>query len=87
MLPTVVGGGFARARSDWPRWLRVICVLAAIGPVALVGSQIRGDFGWSAHTVVGFLAFLMIYTAIIAATKFTITPLADGWRPAMPGSA
>jgi hypothetical protein len=80
MLPTVVGGGLARARADWPRWLRVICALAAMGPVVLVGSQIQGDFEWSAHTLVGFLAFLMIYAAIIAATTFTITPLADGWR-------
>lgn len=71
MLPTVVGGGLARARVDWRGYVRVICLLLALGPVVLVGSQLVGSFGWSLHTVAGFLAMLAIYGTIVAATKQT----------------
>ena len=71
MLPTVVGGGLARARVDWHRYVRVICLLVASAPVILVGSQLVGSFGWSLHTVAGFLAMLAIYATIVAATKQT----------------
>ena len=80
MLPTVVGGGLARARVDWHRYLRVICVIAASGPVILVGSQLVGSFGWSLHTAAGFLAMLAIYATIIGATKQTFAPPADRLR-------
>jgi F0F1-type ATP synthase membrane subunit c/vacuolar-type H+-ATPase subunit K len=80
MMPTVVGGGFARWRSDWRRLPRVICLVAAAGPVVIVGSQLVGSFGWSLHTFIGFVATLAIYGTIIAATKFTIGPQSDGWR-------
>jgi hypothetical protein len=80
MLPTVVGGGLARARVDWHRYVRVICVVAASGPVLLVGSQLIGSFGWSLHTVAGFLAMVAIYATIIAATKQTFAPPVRGLR-------
>ena len=80
MLPTVVGGGFAVWRTDWRRVLRAICVLAALGPVALVGNHLVDTFGWSLHALAGFVAMLAIYGTIIAATRFTIEPRADGWK-------
>jgi hypothetical protein len=80
MLPTVVGGGFALARTDWRPFLRVICLLAAAGPVVLVGSQLVGSFGWSVHTLAGFLAMLAIYGTIIISTRFTMSARADGRR-------
>jgi hypothetical protein len=73
MLPTVVGGGLARARVDWHRNVRVICLLLGSGPVILVGSQLIGSFGWSLHALAGFLAMLAIYATIIAATRQTFT--------------
>jgi hypothetical protein len=80
MLPTVVGGGLAVARKDWGRVPRAICVVLALGPVVMVGSQLVGSFGWSMRALVGFLSMLAIYGTIIAATRFTIEPQADGWR-------
>jgi hypothetical protein len=78
MMPTVVGGGFALWRTDWHRALRVICFVAAAGPAVLVASQLVGSFGYSLHAFIGFVAMLMIYGAIIAATRFTIAAPADG---------
>jgi hypothetical protein len=80
MLPTVVGGGLAVARKDWGRVPRAICVVLALGPVVMVGSQLVGSFGWSMRALVGFLSMLAIYGTIIAATRFTIEPQSDGWR-------
>ncbi len=80
MMPTVVGGGFALARTDWRRIPRVICLVLALGPVVLVGSQLVGSFGWSMHALLGFLSMLAIYGTIIAATRFTIAPHTDGWK-------
>jgi F0F1-type ATP synthase membrane subunit c/vacuolar-type H+-ATPase subunit K len=80
MLPTVVGGGLAAWRADWRRALRVVCAIAALGPVVLVSSQLVGSFGWSLHAAVGFVGLLAIYGTIIAATRFTLEPKADGWK-------
>ena len=80
MMPTVVGGGLALGRADWRRVPRVICLVVALGPVVLVGSQLVGSFGWSMRALLGFLAMLAIYGTIIAATRFTIEPQADGWK-------
>jgi hypothetical protein len=78
MMPTVVGGGLAFSRTDWRRVPRGICLLAAAGPVVLVGSQLVGTFGWSLHAFIGLVAMLIIYGAIIAATRFTFAPRPDG---------
>ena len=81
MLPTVVGGGLAAGRTDWRRVLRVdLSPLLALGPVVLVGSQLVDSFGWSLHALLGFLAMLAIYGTIVAATRFTMEPRADGWK-------
>ncbi|MEP7201364.1 MAG: hypothetical protein ABI894_02085, partial [Ilumatobacteraceae bacterium] len=71
MLPTVVGGGLARARVDWHRAVRMVWLLVAVAPVMFVASQLVGSFGWSLHAAVGFLAMLAIYGTIIAVTKQT----------------
>ena len=80
MFPTVIGAGLARARSDWPRWVRVLCVVVALAPIALVTSQLIGDFGWSIHSLAGLLVMLAIYGIFVWATRFTFEPQADGWR-------
>lgn len=80
MMPTVVGGGFALARVEWPRVTRWICVVAAMGPVVLVGSQLVGSFGLSVHALAGFVSMLAIYGTIVAATRFTVTAQTDGWQ-------
>jgi hypothetical protein len=80
MLPTVVGGGLAVWRTDWNRVVRALCALAALGPVVIVGTQLAGSFGYSLHALAGFVGMVAIYATIIAATRFTIEPRADGWR-------
>ncbi len=72
MLPTVVGGGLALHRVRWHWVPRLICLVVAAGPVALVGSQLVGSFGWSLHTLAGFVVMLAIYGTVIAATRSTI---------------
>lgn len=80
MLPTVLGGGLARARTHWRPVTRVLWLLLAAGPVLFVGLDLVDSFGWSLHTLAGFAAMLAVYTAIIWATRFTFAPQADGWR-------
>ena len=80
MFPTVVGAGLTFARVEWPRRVRRICLLVAAGPVLFVGKDLVGSFGWSPHTVVGFVAMLAIYSTIIRATRFTFAAQSDGWR-------
>jgi len=80
MFPTVIGAGLARARSDWPQWVRIVCAVVAVGPVAFVASQLIGDFGWSLQSLVGLLVMLAIYGIIMRATRYTFEPQSDGWR-------
>lgn len=80
MLPTVLGGGLARARTHWRPVTRVLWLLLAAGPVLFVGLDLVDSFGWSLHTLAGFAAMLAVYTAIIWATRFTFAAQADGWR-------
>ena len=80
MLPTVVAGGLAKARAEWNNIARWISAAIATVPVLIVGRGLVGSFGWSMHTVVGFLALIALYGTIISATRFTFTAQADGWR-------
>lgn len=80
MLPTVVGGGLAFARTDWRKLTRTICVVVAAGPVFFVGNDLVSSFGWSLRTIIGFAVMLTIYATITLATQFTLAPHADGWR-------
>lgn len=80
MMPTVVGGGFALNRPEWRRPFRVLCLLAAAGPVVLVASQLVGSFGWSLHALAGFVVMLAIYGTIIVATRYSIAAFDDGWH-------
>jgi hypothetical protein len=80
MLPTVVFGGLAAARPDWSRVTRVVCAIIAAGPVVIVGRQLVDSFGWSVHTLAGFLALLAIYGTVIRAARATFATRTDGWH-------
>lgn len=80
MLPTVVAGGLGRARVEWHKVARWISLVVAAAPVALVGNDLVGSFGWSLHTAAGFVAMLAIYSTIVWATRFTFAAQNDGWR-------
>lgn len=80
MLPTVVGGGLAFARVDWHRLARGICLVLAAAPVLFVASDLVGSFGWSLHSLAGFLGMLAIYGTIVRATRFTFAAQPGGRR-------
>jgi Mn2+/Fe2+ NRAMP family transporter len=80
MLPTVAGCGLAVARTGWPTITRSACLVVAAGPVLFVGRDLVDSFGWSLHTLAGFVVMLAIYAVIIWATRFTFTAQPDGWR-------
>ena len=77
MMPTVVAGGFALARPEWPTRVRAVLLMVALGPVVVVGTQLIGDFGWSLHALAGFVAMLAIYATIVRVARptFAATPI------------
>ena len=83
MFPTVVGCGLASARSEWPKVVRGLCLVVAVGPVLFVGSDLIGSFGWSLRTLAGFVMMLAVYATIIWATRFTFATQ-DADSPAPP---
>ena len=74
MAPTVIFGGLATARPRWHPIVRALCFLIAAGPAVFVGTDLIGSFGWSVHTLAGFVLMLALYATIIRATRFTFGP-------------
>ena len=79
MMPTVVFGGLAAWRTDWPTIARAACVPFAAISVLFVGSGIVDDFGWSLHSLAGFVGLLGLYGVIVRATRPTMSRPANGW--------
>ncbi len=79
MLPTVIAGGLAAWRRDWPRWLRALAGIVGCLPVLAIASSLVKDFG-----VLGGAArtcgVTIIYGVVVAATAASLAPQADGWR-------
>ena len=80
MLPTVIAGGLAYARTDWSRIARVVCLAVAMLPVLFVAKDLVDSFGWSVHTLLGFAGLLAVYGTIVVAARSTFAPQLDGWR-------
>jgi hypothetical protein len=76
MLPTVIGGGLALARTRWHWSVRTVLLLVAAAPVVFVGRMLVDAFDWSLHTLTGFVLLLAIYATIIWATRCTFAPTA-----------
>ncbi|MGE0305744.1 MAG: hypothetical protein AB7Q27_08295 [Acidimicrobiia bacterium] len=79
MLPTVIAGGLAVWRRDWPWWLRVISGIVACLPVLAIGGSLVTEFG-----VMGggtrACGLTIIYGVVVAVTWASFAPQADGWR-------
>ena len=80
MLPTVVAGGLAVARTDWKRIVRWVCLAVASLPVLFVSRGLIDLFGWSLHTLAGVVGLLAVYGTIIVMARSTFAPQRDGWR-------
>ena len=78
MVPTVVGGGLTFAGVEWHRVARGICLVLAAAPVLFVGGGLVSSFGWSLHTLAGFVAMLAVYGTVVLATRFTFAAQPGG---------
>ncbi len=83
MMPTVVCGGLARHRSDWPTWTRTVFVLLGSSSIAFVGLQLHDDWGWGWRWWAGMGGLFAVYGAVIAMERGSMPPQQDGWR--LPG--
>jgi hypothetical protein len=82
-MPTVIGGGLARHRHDWPTWTRVVFVVLGSTSIVFVGMQLHDDWGWAWRWWAGMAGLLAVYGAVIALERGSMPPQEDGWR--MPG--
>ncbi len=79
MMPTVIFGGLAAWRTDWPTIARAACVPVAALSVLFVGNGIVDDFGWSLRSLAGLLGLLGLYGVIVWATRPTMTRPTNPW--------
>jgi hypothetical protein len=79
MMPTVVGGGLAAWRVEWPRVARATCAVIASVPVVIVGRLIVRDFGWSLHSLAGVAAMVAIYSGIVWANRAAVARPRQRW--------
>lgn len=80
MLPTVVCVTLATARTDWPRWLRIIIFVPGLIIPGFIARDIGSDFGWGITTAGRIILFVLIYYVVVAAVRITVAPLSDSWR-------
>jgi hypothetical protein len=78
MFPTVIGGGLALARTEWPRRFRMAAAAIAFVPVVFVTRNFVHDFGWSLRSAAGVAGLLAIYVSIVMATRSTLRANSDG---------
>jgi len=80
MIPTAVGGGLAFARRGWTPTARWICAGVAMLPVAVITIDLVDAFGFSLHTLLGFLGLVGLYGLVVWMARFTFAA-PDGVRP------
>lgn len=80
MMPTVVFGGLARHRTDWPRWVRGVFVVVASSSILFVGIQLHDEWAWAWQWWAGMAGLLAVYGCVIEFERGTMPPHADGWR-------
>jgi hypothetical protein len=77
MLPAIVTGSVAAARSDWPRAARLaVGGIAAVNALALLVVLSGEPLGW--RIPAGWLAMLALYAVIIGGVSLNLRPLAGG---------
>lgn len=77
MAPTLVLGGLAIARRNWPSWLRAVLALLALGPVTFVHVSAWSDWPHTSLRLAGALALcLVVYggAAVSLAQSYAPTP-------------
>lgn len=79
MLPTVVGATLAGARSDWPRFVRVLSAALAV-PVPVVIALDLVESGLTPLTLLGCVLLAATYAVIVRSLYAVVAPIDDGWR-------
>lgn len=83
MMPTVVCGGLARHRTDWPTWTRWTFAVLGCTSIVFVGLQLHDDWAWGWRWWAGMAGLLAVYGSVIALERGSMPPQRDGWR--LPG--
>jgi len=80
MAPTVICGGLAFARVDWPVAVRWVVGALAGAPVVIIAHAFVSDATSLRQSVVGVIGLVAIYLTLASATGPTLRPQQDGWR-------
>jgi hypothetical protein len=80
MMPTVIFGGLASSRTDWPRSVRWILAVIGVLPVLVMGRFLVADLGVSIRAAAGWIGLIAIYGTVVRAAAATLAPFPDGWR-------
>jgi hypothetical protein len=79
MIPTVILATVAWTHRAWPRWLRGTLAVAALAPAVATALSFFGDLP-PIRAAVGTIWFVVIYSLIIWAARYSLGPQLDGWR-------
>ncbi|MBI4932643.1 MAG: hypothetical protein HY828_02120 [Actinobacteria bacterium] len=83
MMPTVIFGGLARHRVDWPTWTRVVFVVLGSTSIMFVGLQLHDHWAWGWRWWAGMAGLFAVYGGVIALERGSMPPQRDGWQ--LPG--
>ncbi len=73
MAPAVVVSGLALWHPTWPRAIRWVLALIALGNVVAVSTTITSDFGMSMRSLVGICGLVLIYGCVVWAAAGTFS--------------
>jgi MFS family permease len=84
MAATVMGGGLAAHRPDWPRPARIVAGAAAVANLVAVAVMTAQELGGWSKPLVAAVWLTVIYALIVAGAGPTLSPQADAWKLAPP---
>ena len=80
LAPTIIGGGLAVHRHDWPRWARVLGGMLAGADLVVVAALTINELGFGLRALLASLALVLLYAGIVVAAGATMAPQGDQWR-------
>ena len=80
LAPTIIGGGLAVHRHDWPRWARVVGGILAVADLVAVVALTSTELGFGLRALLASLALVLLYAGIVVAAGATMAPQGDQWR-------
>ena len=80
LAPTIIGGGLAVHRHDWPRWARVVGGILAGADLVAVAALTSNELGFGLQALLASSALVLLYAGIVVAVGATMAPQGDQWR-------